>query len=257
MSKERPILFSAPMVRALLDGSKSQTRRAVKPEPSPYWNPVVGLYNPVTIDNGGYEAPGPEIFGASDETQGRRSPYGQPGDRLRVRETFFAFGRWETRYSEKKKRDEWHFVDMTGECGHAYQYAADAPDLPLAAGRGGALPGWHKRPAIFMPRAASRILLEIVSVRVERLNDCSEMDAIAEGIEKWGEPHPRRGQRWNCPPHAQRFGSGDNVEDAGFVGGAVKDPREAYRGLWASINGPGSWEANPFVWVISFRRVVP
>lgn len=171
MIKERPILFSAPMVRALLDGSKTQTRRVVKPAPREYWNPVVGNYHPVVIANGGYEEPGPEIFGASDETEGRKFPYGRPGDRLIVRETFFSYGRWVTRFNAKKRRDEWHFVDMTAECDRRYQYSADNPDVPLATGRGGVMPGWYRRPAIFMPRSAARILLEITRVRVERLND--------------------------------------------------------------------------------------
>src|ERR1043165_5470867 len=87
-AKERPILFSAPMVCAILDGSKTQTRRVVRDDPGPYWSPKVGLYNPSVIDSGGYEAPGPEIFGASDENHGRKCPYGQPGDRLWVRETW-------------------------------------------------------------------------------------------------------------------------------------------------------------------------
>lgn len=193
---ERGILFSAPMVRALLDGSKTQTRRAVKP-----------------------------AVGAE-----RHSPYGQPGDRLWVRETFFAYGRWETRYNEKKQRPEWRFVDMTSECNHIYRYAADNPELPLASGRSTA-PAWHTRPALFMPRVASRILLEIVSVRTERLQDIGEADARAEGTTQVPE---------QCAPddeaglHAYRLG---------------------YRALWERINGVGSWDGNPWVWVVEFRRI--
>jgi hypothetical protein len=232
MTRERPILFSAPMVRALLDGNKTQTRRVVKPNLGPYWNPVVGLYNPIVIDNGGYEAPGQEIFGASDESQGRKVPCGQPGDRLRVRETFLAYGRWVTRYSEKKGRDEWHFIDMTRECDRVYQYAADAPAVPLAKARGGALPAWYTRPAIFMPRAASRILLEIVSVRVERLDDISEADARAEGV------------------------TIENHHMAGYCAGEYLPPSvRAFRDLWESINGAGSWEINSWCWVVEFKWV--
>ena len=184
---ERGILFSAPMVRALLAGTKTQTRRAVKV---------------------------PEGIVHAD----LRSPYGRPGDQLWVRETFFAYGRWDTRYNEKKQRDEWRFADMTRECGHSYLYAADNPDVPVEKGRS-PTPAWYTRPALFMPRAASRILLEVVSVRVERLQAISEHDAIAEGIE-----------------------------------GGVGNPVASYRSLWEQINGTGSWSANPWIWAVEFRR---
>lgn len=264
--KERPILMNGAMVRATLAGTKGQTRRIVKPDPGPYWNPVVGAYNPIIINNGSYEAPGPEIFGASDETVGRKFPYGRPSGRIWIRETFFAYGRWETRYSEKKKRDEWHFLDMTAECGHAYQYDADAPDLPPAA-RGGALPGWHRRPAIFMPRAASRILLEIVSVRVERLNDCSEADAKAEGVMQLDTDDSQRPETRTkeglslCPTCA-----GTGLRSTLGAGGGVNFDVDCtdcdthlklYRHLWEAINGAGSWDANPWVWRVEFSRVTP
>jgi hypothetical protein len=238
MSKERPILFSAPMVRALLDTSKSQTRRIVK---LPQENPL-GEWEPTTIggEDGGRTATGATIpaQGAIWHTRTGEclaSPYGQPSDRLRVRETFIAYGRWETRCNAKKARDEWHFVDMTVDCDRRYQYAADNPDVPLAKGRGGALPGWYTRPAIFMPGAVSRILLEIVSVRVERLNDCSDADAVAEGI---GLTPAAIGMKLTFPP-------GESM------------PVAMYRALWESINGVGSWAANPWVWAITFRRVQP
>ncbi len=198
--KERGILFSAPMVRALLEGGKTQTRRALKAI-APGW---------------------PEAA----------CPYGQPGDRLWVRETFFAFGRWETRYNAKKDCKEWYFIDMTLESGRTYQYAAEPLNVALAMGRARAAPAWHKRPALFMPRVASRLLLEVTSVRVERLNDCSEADAVAEG---W----PRDAASSDNPAvHASAA-------------------RDWYRTLWEEINGAGSWDADPLVWVVEFRRVQP
>lgn len=154
-----------------------------------------------------------------------------------MRETFLAYGRRETRYSAKKARDEWH-LDMTVECDRRYQYAADNPDVPLTKGRGGALPGWYTRPAMFMPRAASRTLLEIVSVRVERLNDCSEADALAEGVIV-----DLAGGHFVDAPAARHVSA---------VGGPAVD---AYRSLWQQINGAGSWAANPWVRVIEFKRV--
>ncbi len=227
--KERPILFSGAMVCALLDGSKTQTRRIVKNQPLEDVSPIrVSHYHPTVIDRRGDEQPGTEIFGAySDGGEwGSKCPYGEPGERLWVRETFFAYGRWETRYSAKKGRDEWHFIDMTLECDRIYQYAADNPDLPLAHNRGGVLPGWWKRPAIHMPRVASRIAPEMTDVRIERLNDITDADAEAEG--------------W-----------------PGFTDDNGLDSMAWYSELWDSLNAARGfgWEANPWVWVVEFKRI--
>ena len=216
--KERPILMNGAMVRAVLDGSKTQTRRPIKPAPEMVADKRI---EPWTGDPAG-------LLQLLQESK-RSCPYGRPGDLLRVRETFFTYGRWVTRYSQKKGRDEWHFIDMTAECHRAYQYDVESPDVPLAARRGGALAGWYKRPSIFMPRAASRILLEIVSVRVERLNDCSDADARAEGTP---------GGHGVIPSYNYHA-----------------TPSEHFSHLWESINGAGSWAANPWVWVIEFKRV--
>lgn len=219
---ERPILFSAPMVRALLDGSKTQTRRVMKfktRSDGARFQPIPAK----RIDDTSYEM---------------HCPHGNPGDRLWVRETFYAYGRWVTRFSEKKRRDEWHFLDMTVECDRRYQYDADSPDVAQATGRGGALPGWYKRPAIFMPRAACRIELEITGVRVERLAGICESDARAEGCTASG---------WQ-PSYS-------NPDNAG--GAESMSAKDAFADLWESINGAGSWDANPFVWVVEFKRVMP
>lgn len=230
--KERPILFSAPMVRANLEGSKTQTRRVLKQ--------AVGPSLSVGIENEPGVAELSSLHGAGrgyavEETIKRVTcPYGQPGDRLWVKETFYAYGRWENRYSEEKKRDEWRFIDMTKECGHTYRYAADPVELPLLANGRGAAPGWWTRSSLFMPRHASRITLEVTGVRVERLNDCSEADAMAEGL-------IRSGDGWRGAQDLPWFAS----------------PVAAYRSLWESINGVGSWDANPRIWVVEFRRVRP
>lgn len=201
--KERPILFSAAMVRATLGGIKTQTRRVITPQPS------IGAPRSINchvLDDGSW--------GFFDEDgEEYKSPYGAPGDRLWGRETFYAWGRWETRYSEEKKRDEHHFADLTIECGKAYRYAAtDTPDTD--DGDNGNQ--WHKRPSIFMPRAASRILREIVNVRVERLQDISEADAQAEGVAD----------------------------------------RAAFFALWDSINAARGYPvaSNPWVWVVEYKR---
>lgn len=192
--KERPILFSAPMVRAILAGTKTQTRRAMKPQPhEDRMRLEVGLYHPTVIDRHGDEQPGEEKFGAwtEDGEQGWVCPYGQPGDRLWVREAFQRAG---------------------GDSGWWYRATDAAADL-------GHSPVSHWRPSIHMPRAASRITLEITGIRVERLQDISDADVAAEGIST---------------------GTADCMV-------------WHYKKLWESINGAGSWDANPLVWVVEFQ----
>ena len=211
--KDRPILFSAPMVRAILAGTKTQTRRAVN---------STGMY---AIDASIH---GEEVARRELAALATRCPYGQSGDQLWVREAFqplFADGvenHWET---------DW----KTGK-GYAISYPAtdgiheylDADDNLTDA----------CKPSIHMPRWASRILLEITAVRVERLQDISEADARAEGVTdggclNCGEPEPCA-----CAQPAP-------------------DARDSFCRLWQTINGPGSWADNPWVWIVEFKRVQP
>jgi len=236
--KETGMLFKAPMVRALFDGSKTQTRRIMEPQPEPvphrpgdYWWPCSAFQSMVSVAD--TRAPG------AHGMAGDACPYGTHGDRIWVRETFFAYGRWETRFSTKKGRDEWHFVDMTTESDRAYQFDADKPDIPLAAGRG-MTPGWYKRPAIFMPLHACRILLEVTSVRVERLQDISDADILAEGIDT--EALEESQERYDVV-----------CKGSGASGRATE--RTYWRDLWESTGG--DWDANPWLWVIEFKRVMP
>lgn len=238
--KERPILFSGPMVLAILGGKKTVTRRVIKHQPDVpvtdaipcrdyphgpatidwYWRPRLGHLNRVPSHGWDFKC-----------------PYGQPGDRLWVRETTYAWGRWETRFSAKKGRDEWHFVDMTLECGKQYRYPASMMGANAPRPRSETSPMWWKRPAIHGPRVASRILLEITDVRVERLKDISEEQSRAEGVK--GEP---------CDHARQSCG------DIGCWGDTAKG---AFGFLWESLNGEGSWAANPWVWVVEFKQVMP
>ncbi len=229
MSKVSPILFSAPMVRALLDGNKTQTRRLIKPQPQMVADKRIEPWQGT-----------PAVILSLLADSGRKCPYGQPGDHIWVRETFFGYGRWVTRYSQKKGRDEWHFIDMTIECDRTYPYDADSPEVPLAARRGRALPGWYMRPSIFMPRAACRILLEIISVRVERLQDISDADIVAEGIEMKALAESQDRYDIAC-------------KGSGASGRATE--RTAWRDLWESTGG--DWDANPWCWAIAFKRVAP
>ncbi|UEW68593.1 hypothetical protein [Burkholderia gladioli] len=221
--KERPILFSAPMVRAILDGRKTQTRRVVKHQPPEDVAPItVARYHPTIIDRHGDEAPGDEVFGAysEDGVWGCKCPYGEPGDRLWVRETW----RGVVEINPPGKTTELgvaRYVPDQEYCRRVEYQATHERD------------GEPWRPSIHMPRWASRITLEITGVRVERLQDISEQDAIAEGIERTSDGFSVDGGRHF---HAARA-------------------RDSFASLWDSLNeerGLG-WEANPWVWVIEFQ----
>jgi hypothetical protein len=207
--KERPILFSGQMVRAILEGRKTQTRRIVKPQPTKDYVTLMPLSG---------ELVGVTKHGGPIDNRGwLHCPYGKPGDRLWVRET-------------------WGKVHYEGvDESPTIFYRADERDQERDE-----LTRW--RPSIHMPRWASRINLEVVSVRVERLQDISEEDAMSEGIESWEERGVDDAQ--------------DYYRDY-VTGGHVYNAKDSFRSLWQSINGPGSWEANPWVWVVEFKRIEP
>jgi hypothetical protein len=207
--KERPILFSAPMVRALLAGSKTQTRRPYKVRKHP---------------DAGCEIAASELVRERQHVVDRICPYGQPGDRLWVRETHRPiFGQTCGLIA----------VDYQADPREKWERLGDSADSLVKPTK------WI--PSIHMRREYSRILLEVVSVRVERLIECSVADAAAEGVK---------------PDDIRQFA----------VYGATAGERAAirriaalapYQRLWESINGAGSWSANPWVWVVEFKRVTP
>lgn len=164
--RERPILMSGPMVRALLEGRKTQTRRIVKPQPHEDCGAIeVGRYHPTVVDRHGDEQPGAEIFGAYslDGDWGAKCPYGAPGDRLWVREAWIEYDK--TGY----------VVDPTQG---RFVYRADcAPGTFASDGI-----WWKWKSSIHMPRWASRLTLTLTDVRVERVQDISEAEAEAEGF---------------------------------------------------------------------------
>ncbi len=211
---ELPILFSAPMVRALLDGSKTQTRRLVKPEGAHH----LFQFRGTTAAAGADEPTGDWAWCGSSHVVNKhiRCPHGKPGDRLWGREAF----RLCAEADAIPPRDT--------DAAYRVWYEADAPHQPGAG---------KLRPSMFMPRWASRITLEVTGVRVERLQDISAADAIAEGISEFMGG-------WWC-----------KHDDAPQIAGMT--PQEGYRHLWERINGPRSWDANPWVWAIDFKRVKP
>ena len=193
------------MVRALLDGSKTQTRRLIKPQPMGNPARIVEGFPGVWLAESKSGKTG--IFGVGGITY----PYGQPGDRLWVRESWKSFG---------------DSQGVTPPVPHACQvfYMATGSAIwhPVPAGAKGVFEASLKgKPSIHMPRWASRITLEITGIRVERLNNISEADAWAEGVDR----------------------------QANFCG------RVGYKALWESINGPGSWSANPWVFVVEFKKL--
>lgn len=242
--KERPVLFSAPMVRALLAGRKTQTRRIINPQPTrtlPNTKPLDGsdgswdIHRPLgwrwqkNKSFHVYVADGAPYDFA--ESLAPHSPYGWPGDRLWVKETFskdfirdvypFSGGCW--------YREEFASVDdpvLRPECHCQTPQPSDC--LQCRAKHEGRAFKW--RPSIFMPRALSRVTLEVRSIRAERLQSITEEDAKAEGVKPFTQDP--EGDCWTNGKHAT-----------------------AFEYLWGEINGwtgAGSWLENPWVWVVGF-----
>lgn len=240
--KERPILFSAPMVRALLAGTKTQTRRAVSRGNSVLdwdgnslakWGGLdlsiatafsaqtkgAAVGSPAGVVSLHALASGLPGYRPGEHTSHRIYPRWRPGDRLWVKETFCPE----------------YFDDST------VGYRADWIGTDLAKE-----PKW--RPSIFMPRWASRITLEITDVRVQRLRDISEADAIAEGVEA------------TSPPDLLRYRDYLPEKEAIRPWAARRGwtyARNSFLSLWESINGTASLAADPWVWALTFKRVTP
>ena len=189
--KERPILFTAQMVQAILDGRKTMTRRIIKPQPDDD-----GLWDddkfPRSIDSRLKNWNGQTAEGLSREW---KCPYGKPGDRLWVKETW------------RPKRHSF----LTG---YPYEYKTTAKEdgVPLDE-------PWNS--SLFMPKGAARIWLEIISIKVERLQDITDFDAQKEGY------------GFETDFHATDW----------------------FLQIWEGIHGVGSWDINPFVWVIEFKVI--
>lgn len=228
-----PALFNGEMVRAVLEGRKTQTRRVMKvPRGYEIHDPSrlgeITSVHPKRGKFGIFITSTDPIFKGVDLIP---CPYGKPGDRLWVRETHYRFGHWEPVPGIKTKtgRTKWAFVEDSSEilfqAPESYRKGRHHKD-PFT-------PAWHRRLPMFMPRRASRITLEVTDVRVERVQDICEVECIAEG-----------------------------VDDRSVIEGIDPDFYceaiiEAFAKLWNSINemrGYG-WDANPWVWVVEFKRI--
>jgi hypothetical protein len=223
--KERPVIFSAPMIRAILEGRKTQTRRIIKPQPPAMFceGDVAAITNGKRWAFSRMYAVAHGVAFPADPEPGYLCPYGQPGDRLWVRESWQITGRLGTEYSV------W--------------YPAGGEAVGIDVGFEGPDPKWdamiHEdrvRNPLFMPRWASRITLEVTDVRVERVRDIGRdgrkaHDVLAEGITP------------DQIAHQAKFFHSDDA------------PALTYAILWDSINGKGSWRDNPWVWVVEFKRV--
>jgi len=209
--RERPILFAGPMVRAILNGEKTVTRRVMKPQPTP-------------SNMGGHSWPCPihqTMLHVEQELQNGEGiwggladsacPHGAPSDRLWVREAWATDAQVDSIAPRELSQGEpiWYPADD-----HLRQTGCSM----MSRGK--------CRPSIHMPRWASRILLEITAVRVERVQDISDEQALAEGVDQ------------------------TNTSIPGYA-------RQRFQDLWESINGAGSWDANPWVWVVEFKRITP
>lgn len=216
--KERPILFSASMVRAILDGRKSMTRRVMKPQPDvSHWQGIQAMHG-TTPDGHAFGDPrlwrvvGPDY--PDDSRDNIRCPYAI-GRRLWVRETIRKTGEFPGGYATSE-----YVADGTPTVADAWPWQR----CTLAA--------------IHCPRGLSRILLEVTDVRVQRVQDISQMDALDEGIDTEGDD----------------YNEGEKLQSAGSP---VSAERFAFACLWDSINDKRGfgWNANPWVWALTFKRM--
>uniref|UniRef100_A0A6M3IM23 Morphogenetic protein n=1 Tax=viral metagenome TaxID=1070528 RepID=A0A6M3IM23_9ZZZZ len=235
MNKEKPIIFSGPMVRAVLEGRKTQTRRIIKPQPDLCGDGSIYYPDRSASRWKHYVSEGHFIRGVAVDF----SPYGQPGTKLWVRET------WQLFFDDEISPDR--FRGPRGTMGIPAQperlsfafYRADGDLINPEFGKA------HWMSPLYMPRKYSRITLEITNVRVERVQDISEEDARSEGAQKtkngWSMEHPR--PKDEC----------------------LSTARTAFANYFCKLHGgkkwnlkpTNLWDVNPWVWVIEFKRLTP
>ena len=225
--KERPIIFSGPMVRAILDGRKTQTRRVVKPQPCDVGWGVNCEVHPYMTGTDWPLAYYERRRGVWNCSEPLKCPYGKPSDVLWVRETWLTYPHPITYKMMREGADTWPMID-----GEPISYAADEDGQLLSL-------GWVKKPSIHMKRKHSRINLEVTDIRLERLQDMSDQDALDEGIVETNDMFE------------VSFGKCVLKSDGATA-------LDAFRLLWNDINWKKHpWSSNPWVWVVSFKRIKP
>ncbi|UJL36155.1 hypothetical protein JK642_13505 [Pantoea agglomerans] len=221
--RERPIIFNADMVRAVLDGRKTQTRRIIQ---SPAKNMQASGHKVIEYREPGDKWYGEHVFSMRNQSGTwcdytkeqflAKCPFGAVGDRLWVRETFRVHSR------------ATDVATLVYKASEQQSWTQQTHRVPIEkCNKPAVVDTWT--PSIHMPRWASRITLEITCVRVERLNSMTEKDALAEGCLGGHDSIP--GYQYSATPH------------------------EHFHHVWQSIYGADSWQANPWVWVIEFKRV--
>jgi hypothetical protein len=218
----KSILFTPGNVKAILDGLKWQTRREIKPQPK-----------------GEFCRDDLFISGLSlwDSEDVRKAKY-KVGETIYVKEAYYDYGKWEKNGLTKTGKQKYRFIDFKLYYGKEYLYDSDE-FTDIETKKDGKF-HWYKRNALFMPEKAARLFIEITNIRVEKLGDISEQDAIAEGIQK----------------HEGGYKTNYRQPDAkSYLDGYEWTAQESYQTLWESINGPGSWDLNPWVFAYDFKRV--
>ena len=262
MKAERPILFNSEMVRAVLDGAKTQTRRVIKGAALPKLldEPFDGddgktykwISCPSTHPRWGFG-----VFGETEEECAKElekigcgCPYGDVGDQLWVRETFHN----DNRDTERARAEHEDVMSVSPIFYKADTLLSNSNIDPLPKDA-----GWIWKPSIYMPRWASRIQLEVTGVRVERVQDISEDDAIAEGVIN-GIDYPYENGELPCPScngqgvHGA-FGANYGVTEVDCT--TCDTYIKRFRILWDSINAKRGygWDKNPYVWVVEFKML--
>lgn len=234
------------MVQALLDGRKTQTRRLVNPQPIDSVEKDGNLYEGnlkgyVKVD---YHPDWQHQF-AYHFANWKKSNV------LWVREEHYRYGHWEEVEGAYRKtgRQKWRFIAVRE------QVLYDAPE-EFRKGRHHRDPytnAWHKRLARFMPKSFARIWLQVTDVRVERLQDISEEDAIAEGVKPAHCDSNENCPSLLCKEKCSAIGDWWNYRAPDGEGFPAFSARSSFESLWETINGADSWQANPFCWVIGFK----
>lgn len=233
-----PILYSTPMVQAIDENRKNQTRRTkglenINKNPDMYqYNGNLNAFGEKPIDKLYHWFEEIDADGNPNEMcTNIKCPYGQVGDVLWVKETHFQFGIWMKNGRTKTGKQKWKFVRDKTFTSVAYK---DKPPVLILNNTNRQMLGWFVRSSLFMPKEACRFFLKITNIRCERLHDISEKDAISEGIISLGSN-----------------GMYKNYMDDGLI----CKPILSFGTLWQKINGIPSYCNNPWVWVITFEKI--